>query len=120
MTDMPPDSPLPQPRPSGSGITPREVALRALADRPTPDSPAGPASALTDRVLVHTSWDAGQKLLDVVLSSNAGGFVLRGSKASNGVQQLKREGFDGVLLIDPESYHEAIATADAPFVLPKD
>lgn len=120
MTEMPPDSPLPQPRPPGSGIEPREVALRALADRPIPDAPAGPASALTDRVLVHTSWDAGQKLLDVVLSSNAGGFVLRGSKASNGVQQLKREGFDGVLLIDPESYDEAVATADAPFVLPKD
>lgn len=120
MTEMPPDSPLPQPRPSGSGIEPREVALRALADRPTPDAPAGLVSALTDQVLVHTSWDAGQKLLDAVLSSNAGGFVLRGSKASNGVQQLKREGFDGVLLIDPESYHEAVATADAPFVLPKD
>jgi hypothetical protein len=120
MTDMPPDSPPPQPRPSGSGTDPRGAALRALADRSTPAAPAGPANALTDQVLVHTSWDAGQKLLDVVLSSNAGGFVLRGSKASNGVQQLKQDGFGGVLLIDPESYDEAVATADAPFILPKD
>jgi hypothetical protein len=120
MTDMPPDSSPLQPRSSDNGTDPGEVALRALADRASPDAPTGPAGALADQVLVHTSWDAGQKLLDVVLSSNAGGFALRGSRASNGVQLLKREGFDGVLLIDSESYDEATATADAPFVLPKD
>ena len=120
MIDTPPDSSPRQPRPSGNATDPREVALRVLADRPTPRAPAGPAGALTDQVLVHTSWDTGQKLLDVLLSSNAGGFALRGSKASSGVQQLRREGFDGVLLIDSESYGKADATADAPFVLPKD
>jgi hypothetical protein len=120
MTDMPSDPHPLQPRPSGNGTEPREVALRALADQSRPEAPAGPAWALTDQVLVHTSWDAAQKLLDVVLSSNAGGFTLRGSKAGDGVKQLKREGFDGVLLIDSESYDEALATEDAPFVLPKD
>jgi hypothetical protein len=76
MTDTPPDSPPLQPRSPGNGIDSREVALRVLADRSTPHAPAGPAGVLTDQVLVHTSWDAGQRLLDVVLASNAGGFVL--------------------------------------------
>jgi hypothetical protein len=120
MTDMPSDPHPLQPRPSGNGTDPREVALRALADQSRPEAPAGSAWALTDQILVHTSWDAAQKLLDLVLSSNAGGFALCGSKAGDGVKQLKREGFDGVLLIDSESYDEALATEDAPFVLPKD
>ena len=119
MTDMPSDPHPLQPRPSGNGTDPREVALRALADQSRPEAPAGSAWALTDQILVHTSWDAAQKLLDLVLSSNAGGFALCGSKAGDGVKQLKREGFDGVLLIDSESYDEALATEDAPFVLPK-
>jgi hypothetical protein len=120
MTDTPSDDRPLQPRPSSNETDPRDIALRALADRSRPEAPAGPAWALTDQILVHTSWDAAHKLLDVVQSSKAGGFALHGSKAGDGVKQLKREGFDGVLLIDSESYDEALATEDAPFVLPKD
>jgi hypothetical protein len=63
MTDMPSDPHPLQPRPSGNGTDPREVALRALADQSRPEAPAGSAWALTDQILVHTSWDAAQKLL---------------------------------------------------------
>jgi hypothetical protein len=95
------------------------TALRALAARPAPVKPPGPVGALTDRVLVHTSWDTGQRLLDA-LAPRADGLVLRGGKAGAGVRELRKGGFGGVLVIDSESYAVAAATAEAPFVLPQD
>jgi hypothetical protein len=109
MTDMPPSSP--------------EAALRALGARPTPLRPPGPVGELTDRILVHASAgrDAGdRRRLLYLLPAQASGLALRGPKAGAQVRQLREEGFDGVLLIDTESYERAAATAEAPFVLPQD
>lgn len=119
MTDTPLDPPVPQPRPSNNRTDPRQAAPLTLATLPAPTAPPGPAGSLTDRVLVHTSWDTGQNLLKV-LSPQASGLVLRGSKAGTGVHQLRKNRFDGVLIIDPEGYTQAAATAEAPFVLPQD
>jgi hypothetical protein len=119
MTDTPPNSSVPQPRPSDNRTDPRQAALHTLAALPTPAAPPGPAGVLTDRVLVYTSWDAGQKLLKV-LSPQASGLVLRGRKACAGVRQLRRNHFGGVLLIDPEGYTKRAATAEAPFALSQD
>lgn len=114
MTDTP-NSSQPQPRPLGDGTDPRQALLRALAMRASPQEPPGPASALTDRVLVHTSWDTGKKLIGT-LPLRADGLVLCGAKAGTGVRELRSGGFDGPLVIDHETYSVA-ATAEAPFVL---
>src|SRR5215216_4170905 len=108
MTDTPSDSHPQQPRPSGNETGPREVAVRALADQSRPEAPVGPAGALTDQILVHTSWDTAQNLIDVVTTSNAGGFALRAPKAGDGVKQRGREGFNGVVLIGSESDDQAL------------
>jgi hypothetical protein len=78
---------------------------------------------LTDLILVHASAGRGEsartKLLDL-LPAQASGLALRGPQAEARVRQLRDEGFDGVLLIDSESYERAAATAEEPFVLPQD
>lgn len=74
---------------------------------------------LTDRILLHTSWDTGRKLLPV-LPEDIGGLVLRGTKAGTGIKELGKAWFDRPLVLDPEGYSRAVATEDQPFVLPSD
>lgn len=122
MTDVPvidDSSYVPEPRPSDDRDAQREAALQALARRGTPVSPPGAAGALTDRVLLHTSWDIARQLLPV-LPEEIGGLVLRGSKAGTGIKQLAKDRFDRPLVQDPEGYRRAFATEDTPFPLGHD
>jgi hypothetical protein len=118
MTDITTPS-VPEPRPDSDRIAEREAALQALARRAAPNTPSGAADVLVDRVLLHTSWDTGSKLLPV-LPERIGGLVLRGTKAATGIKELGRAGFDRPLVIDPEGYIRAVATEDEPFVLTHD
>ncbi|WP_410670649.1 hypothetical protein [Amycolatopsis sp. cmx-4-68] len=117
MTDdaTPPDY-LPEPRPTSDKVAEREAALQELAGQSAPAVPPGAASVLTDRVLLHTSWDTGSKLLPV-LPEHVGGLVLRGAGAATGIKHLSKAGFDRPIAYDPEGYAVAAATEDDPFVL---
>lgn len=118
MSDIPLRSSLSHNGRSGNGADPRVDALRVLAARAAPLRPPGPVGELTDRVLVHASWDAGLNLLEL---GRVEGLVLRGAKAGEGIKELRgRRQFDGALLVDGESYTRAVATVEAPFVLPQD
>ncbi|TQM83046.1 hypothetical protein FHX81_5459 [Saccharothrix saharensis] len=94
----------------------RAQALHALGLQPKPSAPPGPVGALTDRVLVHASWDAGRQLVDLLPTASSG-LMLSGAEAATGVKVLSRRGHAGSRLIDPEGYRLAAATTDAPFVL---
>lgn len=119
MTDMSPPSNLPAPRPPTDMEAARAQALHALGLQPKPSAPPGPVGALTDRILVHASWDAGRQLVDL-LPTDSSGLMLSGAEAATGVKELSRRGHAGSRLIDPEGYRLAAATADAPFALQDD
>jgi hypothetical protein len=116
MTDdaTPPDY-VPQPRPTSDRVAEREAALQELARQSAPAVPPGAAGILTDRVLLHTSWDTCRKLLP--LPEHIGGLVLRGAGAATGIKHLTKAGFDRPIAFDPEGYEDAAATEDEPFVL---
>lgn len=113
-----PTSP-PRQRPTSDRLREREAALQALAQLRGPARPDGPIGALIDQVLLHTSAVIGKKLLPA-LPAKIGGLVLHGSQAPGWIQELRREGFDRLLLHDPGTYCTAAATEDQPFVLPED
>ena len=122
MTDVPvidDSSYVPEPRPSDDRDAQREAALQALARRGAPTAPPGAVGVLTDRVLLHTSWDVGRQLLPL-LPAEIGGLVLRGSKAGTAIKQLDKDRFDRPLVLDPEGYLRAVATEDMPFPLAYD
>lgn len=109
---------VPQQRP-GSPALDTQTALQALGLAPQPVAPPGPAGVLTDRVLVHASFEAGSQLLDL-LPADVSGLVLRGAQSLSGIRKLRRVGYQGALVQDPEGYIAAAATAEEPFALPKD
>lgn len=115
------DPAMPMPRPSDEKTARRQVTLTALGDRPAPDAPSGPAGALRDRILVHTGWRDAPKLLDAIPAAHSG-LVLPGTASGfKAALKLRETGsYDGMLLIDPEGYTEAVATEEAPFVRPGD
>lgn len=119
MTDMSPPANLPAPRPPTDVDEARTQALHALGLQPKPAAPPGPVGALTDKILVHASWDAGQQLVDL-LPTESSGLMLSGAGAPNGIKELSRRGHTGARLIDPEGYSLAAATTDAPFALQDD
>lgn len=110
---------VPEPRPSDDREAEREAALQALARRGASNLPPGAAGLLADRVLLHTSWDTGKKLLPL-LPEQVGGLVLRGSNAATGIKELVKNHFDRPLVLDPEGYTRAMATEDEPFPLAHD
>lgn len=112
------DIPVPLQRP-GSPVPDRAGALLALGMSPKPLTPPGSVAALTDRMLVHASFDAGYPLLSL-LPADVSGLALRGAKSLTGIRELRRNQYKGVLVHDPEGYSAAAATTDEPFVLPKD
>lgn len=117
MTDTPPISPqVPEQPPVSQAVETRDSMLRTLAARSAPISPPGAAAALTDRILVHTSWDTASVLLPN-LPKHGSGLVLRGAKRLTGCKQLRKAEHDGVILVDPEGYTVAAATEEDPFVL---
>jgi hypothetical protein len=109
---------VPQQRPSSPALD-VQAALHALGRSPQPIAPPGPAGALTDRVLVHASFEAGSRLLDL-LPADVSGLVLRGAQSLSGMRKLRRAGYKGALVHDPEGYVTAAATEEDPFALPKD
>lgn len=118
MTDPISTPSVPSPRPPDGKTSRDQTALAALAARPSPASPMGPASVLHDRILVHTSWDTGRKFIDSLPAEHSG-LVLRGTDAGfKNALTLRKGGFEGVFLIDPEGYAVAAATEEQPFALP--
>lgn len=110
---------VPQQRPGSPALDAQAAALHALGLAPQPIAPPGPAGVLTDRVLVHASFDAGCQLLNL-LPADVSGLVLRGAQSLSGIRKLRRVGYKGALVQDPEGYIAAAATAEEPFALPKD
>lgn len=109
-------APTPEPDPVGDRLARREANLQTLSRQPTPYAPTGAAAVLTDRFLLHTSWSTGSRLR-ATLPDAIGGFVLRGAEAGAGVRQLRSDGFDRPLIVDPEGYCRGLATEDEPFVV---
>lgn len=110
---------VPQPRLASDQLTQREAVLQALGRRSAPSVPPGPVSVLADRVLLHTSWDTCRTLLPV-LPDQIGGLVLQGARAGAGIKELRKAGFDRVIVLDRRGYAAANATEDDPFVLHHD
>jgi hypothetical protein len=109
---------VPDPRPSSDHLSERQAALETLSRRSRPHTAAGGAAVLTDRVLLHTSWTMGRKLLPW-LPERIGGLVLAGAEAGKGAMKLRQSGFDRPVIVDPEGYKRAGATEDQPFA-PRD
>jgi hypothetical protein len=59
------------------------------------------------------------KAVPAHLDPNHGGFVLCGKNASSRASQLRRAGYEGILVIDHAAYESEAATADEPFALPE-
>lgn len=108
MTDTPPVSPqVPEQPPVSQAVETRDTKLRALAARTAPISPPGAAAALTDRILVHSSWDTACVLLPN-LPTHGSGLVLRGAKRFIGCKALGKAEYDGVILLDPEGDRKSV------------
>ncbi|GAA2255500.1 hypothetical protein GCM10010402_08490 [Actinomadura luteofluorescens] len=114
---------------ASSGVDARsnlEARWAALASRPSPDVPGGPAARLLNRVMVYTQASR-TGLVIPLLDRRRSGLVIAGADMRKGIQ-LDLGISDLPLLLDPAYYDgkygsnkdKYTATCEAPFRLPDD